>query len=246
MHFSLKLGAALGLASLGLAGLPAVHAQTTTAFFSGTFNQDDDKRLFTFNVTAPGDVTFFTTSYGGTGTDANGTRVINVDGSSTTRGGFDTIISLFGPSGNFIFANDDSPIQLIDPTTSSAYDAGFTQSLTTLGTYTAVVTEYRNFANSDTDPSHNTNPTIGLASGFQQDGKGNFTSQFSSTGGIKFIDVNGAQRTGNFNLNISGGTFGTLPSVPEASTTVSFGLLLALGLGGAAFSARRKAKAQAN
>lgn len=244
MHIFLKLGAALGLASLGLVALPAVHAQTTTAFFSGTFNQDDDKRLFTFNVTTPGDVTFFTTSYGGTSTSA--TRpVINVDGSSTVHGGFDTIISLFDPSGNFVFANDDSPIQVIDPTTHVAFDAGFTQSLTTLGTYTAVVTEFSNFSNAD--PTRNFPPTTtSLAGGFQQDEQGNFTHTFGGGNvGTKFIDFTGSQRTGNFNLNIAGGTFGTLPSVPEASTTVSFGLLLALGLGGVAFSARRKAQAQA-
>ena len=37
--------------------------------------------------------------------------------------------------------------------------------------------------------------------------------------------------------------FGPVPAVPEASTTVSLGLLLALGLGGTVMAARKKRKA---
>ena len=59
--------------------------------------------------------------------------------------------------------------------------------------------------------------------------------------GVQFIDVGGDQRTGNFTLDIGNGP---LAPVPEASTTVSFGLLLMLGFGGAAVRARRKAQAQ--
>jgi hypothetical protein len=60
------------------------------------------------------------------------------------------------------------------------------------------------------------------------------------------IVFNGAtSATGNNrldNLVISGTTLGT-PAVPEASTTVSFGLLLALGLGGLAVAKKRAARA---
>ena len=50
----------------------------------------------------------------------------------------------------------------------------------------------------------------------------------------------GIQEPNNFALNIDNFTFGRSAPVPEASTTVSVGLLLVLGLGGMVIAARRK------
>ena len=61
---------------------------------------------------------------------------------------------------------------------------------------------------------------------------------FTSTQAITSIQV--TAENGNYS-ELSNFTFGSpSPAVPEASTTVSLGLLLALGLGGLALSARRK------
>lgn len=46
--------------------------------------------------------------------------------------------------------------------------------------------------------------------------------------------------TGSYSIALTGASFASPPAVPEASTTVSFGLLLALGLGGLVVAARKK------
>ncbi len=219
MHSSLKLGAVLGLASLGLAALPAAQAQTTPVYYSGNFTQDDNVKLFTFDVTSPGSVILYTTSYGGGP---------NVNGTSSGPGGFDTILTLFDSTGTFIDQNDDNAQSIADPTTGATFDAELQDTLAA-GTYQVALTEYDNFSNGN------------LSDGFAEDGQGNFTgTDFGSAdqAGLGFIDVTQAQRTSFFNLNIGNGTL--VAAVPEASTTVSFGLLLALGLGGFALAAKKK------
>ena len=175
----------------------------------------------------------FTTSYGG------GT---NLDGSITAAGGFDPILSLFDASGNFIDANDDGPNAATDNNTGSAFDAGLQETLAA-GTYQVVVTEFDNFSNADPESSGYLGGTS-LADGFYEAGKGNFTGNDFGTpdqAGLGFIDADGNQRTSSFTLDIGNGP---LAPVPEASTTVSFGLLLMLGLGGVAIRTRRKAQAE--
>lgn len=218
MHPSLKLGAVLGLTALGLAGLPPAQAQVTPTVHTGTFTQDDNVRLFQFNVTSPGTFSLFTTSYGG------GT---NVDGTTTAPGGFDPIISLFDGAGNLIDANDDGPQANTDPVTFSAFDSGLEETLAP-GAYTAAVTESDNFANGPT-----------LADGFTRDGQGNFTGTDFGAPGQSFIDASGFQRTANFTLDIANGPLPP-PAVPESSTTASFGLLLMLGMGGIVVTAKRR------
>jgi hypothetical protein len=225
MNHVLKLGAALGLAAFGLAGMPAAQAQVAQTVITGQFTQDDNAPLFSFTVNTPGTVNLFTTSYGG------GT---NLDGSTTAAGGFDPILSLFDSSGNLLADEDDSPIANPDPMTGSQFDSGLQYTFTTPGTYQVAVTEYDNF------PTDNS-----LADGFQEAGQGNFTGTKFGTAaqaGLGFIDVDQSQRTGNFTLNIGNGAF---QPVPEASTTVSLGLLLTLGLGGLFVSARKKAQSSA-
>lgn len=58
---------------------------------------------------------------------------------------------------------------------------------------------------------------------------------------ITTLDI---QEPNNFALNIDNFTFGRSAPVPEASTTVSLGLLLALGLGGLVIAKRRRKAAR--
>ena len=60
-------------------------------------------------------------------------------------------------------------------------------------------------------------------------------------GGDLFLAVNDTVNGDNH-----GAYSGTLSAVPEASSVVSFGLLLALGAGGIAIARRRKASASAD
>ncbi len=63
---------------------------------------------------------------------------------------------------------------------------------------------------------------------------GTYTGTFDITGGPSANDTGGIIATQNFSITVNA------PAVPEASTTVSFGLLLAFGLGGLVVSARRR------
>jgi len=213
-HTTLALAA---LAALGLAAAHPALAQTTQAFHSGTFTQDDQVALYSFNVTTNGTVSLFTNSYGGGG---------NVNGTRTAPGGFDTILTLFDGSGNLIASNDDNVNANTDPVTHQTFDAGLQETLTP-GLYTAAVTEFDNFAKGPT-----------LFDGFQEQGKGNFTQMFSVNGTqAPFLDVTGAKRTGNYTLNIKNGD---LPvAAPEPSQFAAFAVGL-LGLGALAIRARKR------
>ena len=246
MFLSPKLGLTFGAVALGLLALPAAQAQTTPAFYSGTFLQDDShSKTYSFDIVSPGMVTLYTTSYGGG---------LNVDGSTTAAGGFDPVINLFDAKGAYITYDDDaSPFGKTDPKTDAAMDAGIQangdmQMHLDPGTYQVVVTEWNSYPlqADNTDPS----VTYGLSDGFTRDGQGNFTGDYfgnpdGSQAGMSFIDANHTKRSNYFNLNITSEFPPVTAAVPEASTTISFGLLMALGLGGAGVAARKKARASA-
>ncbi len=234
LHLS-KFGSALGVAAFGLFALSAAQAQTAPAFYSGTFQQDDNHAIFSFDVVTPGFVTLYTTSYGGG---------LNVDGSATGPGGFDPVLTLFDSSGAYIAQDDDdSPFSVADPVSGAFADAGLIVPLDP-GTYQVFVTQADNYYDGAAMPIPD------LTTGFTRDGQGNFTGDVfgnpdGSQAGLSFIDNAGTQRTSFFTLNINSDFPPAPAAVPEASTTVSFGLLLALGLGGVAVAARKKARASA-
>lgn len=216
-----KAGLALALFTLGgIAALQPVQAQPGQTF-TGTFAHDNSIFLTGFTVAAPTAYTFYTTSYAGG---------LNADGTTTTRGGFDAFIEVMNGSGHVIWLNDDgtSVHVAVDPTTHNAWDAYLKMNLAP-GSYSVLLTQYGNNLNGDD-----------LTTGFTEAGSGNdnYTSIFAPNGpgtsSAPFIEQDGAQRTGNYTLNLQSSP------VPEASTTVSMGLLLILGLGGAAVSARRR------
>ncbi len=57
-----------------------------------------------------------------------------------------------------------------------------------------------------------------------------------------YLDANGTGDSSGYNYDLTSNNFSlkVVPAVPEASTTVSFGVLLALGLGAVAFRARKR------
>lgn len=234
-----KAGTSLTLlAALGALSATSAHAAGFTPIVvNGNFNRDDNVSFTSFSLSSAQTLDFYTTSYGG------GT---NADGTTTAAGGFDPILTLFNGTGNEIAGNDDpanltshfGPAVNTDPTTASAYDSSFSETLGP-GQYFLAVSEYNNFAgskgfNSDASP----NGSGGTLFNYAQAGRGNFTGPRFGTPGQSFIDANGDQRTANFTYNIAAAP------VPEASTTVSLGLMLALGLGGMALTARRRKGSQ--
>ncbi len=226
-RLSRRLGLPFALAVMGaaFAALPA-HAQFATTV-NGNFAADDQNYQYKFTVPTTQTVYIFTTSYAGG---------INADGTISQGGGFDPLLTLFDSTGTELIANDDdiNSYNHPDPETGKSYDAYFQTALNP-GTYTLAVTEYDNSALGS------------LASGFSEDGKGNFTGALfgnpdGSDTGKPFFDSTGDQNSGHFAFSVSSVP---PPAVPEASTTVSLGVMLALGGGGLALTSRkRKASAK--
>ncbi len=215
----------LALAGVTLAGVAfaAAPAHAGAGFapvtVSGLFTTDDQHALYNFSLTTPQTLYFYTTSYAGGK---------NVDGSVTSSGGFDPVLGLYDSTGTLLIENDDDVTHFNhpDPETGNVFDSFISQTLNP-GSYTLAVTEYDNFSNGT------------LASGFSEDGNGNFTGALfgnpdGSDAGKPFFDytgqfstpaVAGDQNDGHYTFNIA-----TLaPAVPEATTVVSLGMMLALG-----------------
>lgn len=211
------------LACLG-AGLLLSGASAAADFsFLGTIDQDDDVRIFSFEVGAASNVTLRSLGYAG-GTNAAGQTI--------ARGGFDTILALFNGSGTLIDSNDDGGSNVpADSGTGQQWDA-YLEAVLSPGNYQVSVMQFDNFANG---------PNI--SNGFFRQGEGNFTAEFGC-GGSAFCDISGAtpfdQRDGHWAfdiLNVSSATgSGPISPIPEPET---YALMIA-GLGLLGFVARRR------
>ena len=113
-HLLAHATAALALACV----VPASPALAASVTLTGSFNQDDDVRLFSFNVDNSSPVTLRTTS--------------------VAAGGFDTILTLFNSSGAFLAENDG-------PATSFVPDDAMIQQSMAPATYILALTEFDNF-----------------------------------------------------------------------------------------------------
>ena len=186
---------------------------------SRVFSTDDAHGLVAFSLASDQTLYFYTTSYAGG---------LNADGSTAASGGFDPIVTLFDSTNTYVASNDDDTANYNRPKngTVNSFDAYLAQNLTA-GNYTLVVTQFDSFANVG---SNINNP-------FGEDGNPNFTSIIFASGRTgMFYDSTGNQNTGSYTVNVSAAP----PAVPEASTTLSLGLLLALGLGGLIVTARKR------
>jgi hypothetical protein len=174
-------------------------------------------------------VTLRTWSYAG-GTNANGQII--------PAGGFDPVLSLFDATGGLLASsplvatNDDGTGVATDPSTGNAFDSLLNLTTLTGTTYVLVLSQFDNLANG---------PDFG--GGFSHQGNGNFTPGEFGCAGVSFCDVSGAQRNGNWAVDIEGvGTASNLStsSVPEPRSTT----LLAAGIIFLALLGWRKKHAQ--
>lgn len=162
----------------------AGSAMAANYSFSGNFSQDDDVQLFNFTADGTSIVTLASYGYGG-GTQNNGNVV--------SRGGFDTVVTIFNAAGEFIVDNDDAD-DLVngvacsvlgninpDPITTNLYDACLTASLVA-GDYIVAITQWDSFS---MGPS--------LSNGFSHSGQGNFTGGYCTNG--RFCDDQGNNRS---------------------------------------------------
>jgi hypothetical protein len=198
-----------GLKLLLLLGLVCTFALADTNFsFTGNFTQDDNVQVFTFTTGAASTITLRTWSYAG-GTNAAG-QVI-------ARGGFDPILALFDSSGVLINQNDDGGGSVAaDSVTGQHYDT-YLSAAVGIGTYTATVMEYNNFA---IGPNY--------SNGFARAGQGNFTG----TGG--FWDVTGSHRDNHWAFDVL--NVASASTVPEPGSI----FLLATVLAGCGVGLRRR------
>lgn len=131
--------------------------------------------MFTVLISSPTSVDIRSVGYAG---DPNS------DVGVITSGGFDTNLTLFGPTGSFIAENDDGENAQIDPTTGQGFDAEIVQDLMP-GIYALVLTQGGNYALGQN-----------ISSGFSESGNSSYTNDPGSPGdmcpGGMFKDVSGS------------------------------------------------------
>lgn len=166
-----------------------------------------------FTLSSPSAVTIYTTSYGGG---------MNLNGSSTSAGGFQPNITLFDTTGFAVaFENGaTSPIANTDPSTGWKADGYIYDPNVAPGSYFAILTD----VNNQVSPSF---------SGFGSTPPSDFYTFFSGPGGTTFEDLQGNTRDGHYALDISATTTAT----PEPATGW---LILPALLAGALLARRRR------
>lgn len=198
--------------------------------FTGIFTQDDQHELFTF--TAPsGSVTLRTYGYAG-GTGALGNVI--------PAGGFDPVLTLFDSTGGLlpgtlVGPSNDNGAGLCgtgtatvgqDPATGNCFDSYMLLTgLLASDVYTLVLTQADNYANG---------PTYG--DGFLEDGP-NFSAVFGC-GGTSFCDQSPAQRTGAWEVDITG--VRTAADISAGAPEPSPIILLLTGCAGLLLLGRRR------
>jgi len=178
--------------------------------YTGNFAADDDKRDFSFTLSAPGAVTLRTFSYGG-GTNAAGTTI--------PSGGFDPTISVFDSTGRLIAYNRDGGCGNVaaDAATSFCWDS-FLQVSLPAGTYTAVLTQSENLPNGPTladsfvyDPSRCVAALV-----CPTDAHGNFTAA-PGNAAPGFWDFFPNQRTSSYALDIVGASSSAATAITSSA-----------------------------
>ncbi len=210
------------------AGLAAVTgtASASALSFQGTFQTDDQLAVFSF-VAGPTSAIMRTWSFAG-GLNANGDVI--------APGGFDPVLSLFGPDSLLQLStpllatiNDGGASVPSDPGSGEHFDSFIdTSTAPTLVVLTAGQTYFLVLSVSDNAP--NTNMYGG---GFSEQGNGNFTGPLYGCGSGPFCDIDVDQRDSHWAVDITGVTSAVQlgASSPEPGTFWLLGCTVALGLG---------------
>ncbi len=210
------LGAALLLASASM--VSTAHAGTQSV--DGLLGQDDSLFVRQFDLVQNDVLSVATFSYGG----------LQSPGRNIPAGGFAPVLALFQDGvGLLQLARGTDNLcgnpgsGAADPVSGFCWDAHFTLAGVNAGHYTLVLSQDGN------DPLGQR-----LTEGYSQAGSADYTSVYNGVPGSHFIQVDGAQRSGRFALDISAPNS---PAVPEPAAA----LLLAAGLAGlAGWSAARR------
>ena len=218
-------------------GLCALASSVSASSFSftGTFTTDDQQEIFSF-VAGPGGAIMQTWGYAGG---------VNAAGNTIGAGGFDPILSLFGPdlllqsSTNLLRTVNDGVGVPADPGSGEHFDSLIDTSAPLLAlipgsTYFLVLSV------SDNAPLSNL-----YGGGFSEQGNGNFTGPLYGCGSGPFCDIDVDSRDGHWAVDITGVSSALNLSRPTTSPVPepgSFGLLVS----GAAlcFCLRRKVSVQ--
>ncbi len=201
-----RLSALCGLVALCSFGTLGAKAVTFTQ--SGVLSSDNSIVEIDFSTASTQAYTFFTTSYmGGT----------NADGTTTSAGGFDPVLTLFTAAGTFV----------PNGVGGGGMDADFTDTLSA-GSYILALTEFPNFTNTD-------------LSGFNPDNAAAIAADcptahptFEDAVTCGSVPAAESALNGNYTVNYtSGAVTATTPEPPSA-------LLLLLPLAGVVALNRRK------
>jgi hypothetical protein len=171
MKFHNKLACSLGVIALGVLGSTAARADSV---YAGTLTDPATVVQENFSLSSPGDVSIFTTSYGG------GT---NLDGTTATPGGFQPNITLYNSDGTFVSGpNANDPMAKTDATTGLALDSLLTESNLAAGNYIVTLTNFWTQQSATAT---------------------NLSDGFTNIGGSTFLDSQFNTRTGAYALNVA-------------------------------------------
>jgi hypothetical protein len=182
--------------------LGAGAARAGSLLVNGTFINDDDLWAASFDLLQADTLSVTTFSY--VGDPARG----------IAGGGFAPVLTLFQDGYGLLQVVQGNAACSPGPSGGFCWDATFTLSAVNAGHYTLVLSQDGNDALGQS-----------LAEGFSQSGTPDYTSVYSGIPGSRFIQVDGAQRSGHYALEISAPLS---PAVPEPGAT----LLLLAGLAG--------------
>ena len=171
MKFHNKLACSLGVLAFGVLGSTALRADTV---YTGTLTDPATVVQENFSVSSPGDVSIFTTSYGGGA---------NLNGTTATAGGFQPNITLYNSGGTYVGSqNANDPMAKTDPSTGLALDDLLTESNLAAGNYIVTLTNFWTQQSATAT---------------------NLSDGFTNLGGSTFLDVQSNMRTGAYALNIA-------------------------------------------
>jgi hypothetical protein len=185
MKFHNKLACSLGVLAFGVLGSTALRADTV---YTGTLTDPATVVQENFSLSSPGDVSIFTTSYGGGA---------NLNGTTATAGGFQPNITLYNSDGTYVASqNANDPMAKTDSSTGLALDGLLTESNLAAGNYIVTLTNFWTQQSATAT---------------------NLSDGFTNLGGSTFLDVQSNMRTGAYALNIAA-PGGPVSATPEPAS----------------------------